>query len=68
MVVGAEFVCPRCGQELSAAEGKGWVAPGGEVLPWVFWCEVCATDTGEACTYGLDRSDNLIRADAFMLE
>jgi hypothetical protein len=44
------------------------VAPGGEVLPWVFCCAVCSTDTGEDWTYGLDRSDNLIRADAFMLE
>jgi hypothetical protein len=63
-----DLACPRCGQPLSTAEGKGWVAPGGEVLPWVFCCEICTTDAGEEWTYGLDRSDNLIRADAFMLE
>jgi hypothetical protein len=63
-----DLACPRCGQPLSTAEGKGWVAPGGEVLPWVFCCVICTTDTGEDWTYGLDRSDNLTRADGFMLE
>jgi hypothetical protein len=63
-----DLACPRCGQPLSTAEEKGWVAPGGEVLPWVLYCVNCTTDTGEDWTYGLDRSNILIRADAYTLE
>lgn len=50
---------------LSTAKGKGWVGPVGEVLPWVFWCAVCTTDTGDLRPRSIGQPPG---ADAFMVE